>query len=83
MVARRRRSSCRASSAHAPGNVLIQLDGVSKVRVSFEKKSAWVLVDEKAGPDVPKIVQTVIAAGYKAIPAGQPTTQPATSPAKG
>jgi copper chaperone CopZ len=58
-----------------------QLDGVRKARVSFSKKTAWVMVEEGKGPDLEGLIEVVKATGYKAKPAVTPTTQPASQPA--
>ena len=53
------------------------LPGVKEVRVSFARKTAWVLVEDGSATRSAQIEKAVADAGYKARPASAPASGPA------
>lgn len=59
---------------------LAGMPGVKKARVSFSRKTAWLLADRDQGPDAASVVAALTDMGYRARPADSGPAQ-ATGPA--
>ena len=59
---------------------LAGMPGVKKARVSFPRKTAWLLADRDQGPDAPAVVAALTDLGYRVRPADNaPPQAPATA----